>query len=901
MLNVLYTLIIYPLMQIIELVYVAFDHTFYVHGVSIIGVSIAVTLLCLPLYIVAEHWQQVERDTEKKLDPGVKRIKSVFRGDEQYMILSTYYRQNHYHPIMALRSSFGLLIQIPFFIAAYIFLSRLPQLKGASFLFIRDLGTEDAMFHIGSFPVNVLPVAMTVINIIAGAVYTKGFKIKDKIQLYAMAVVFLVVLYRSPSGLVLYWTMNNLFSLVKNVYYKLRHPLRALYVTLVAMLFGVDIYFLASGTALEDAGYLIAISLLVPFVPFVYSFIRSNLKVDFAGFLDHDGYRNSLFILSAAVFTILTGFVTPSNVIVSSPQEFSFIDSYTTPLFFVQNSFLQAVGAFFVWPIAIYFLFPKRVQSFISALFAMCAFAAMVNAFLFPGSYGFISPLLIFENDNGFNVSAGHMILNNSAMFIILAGVIVLLYYKQLRTLVYVMMLCTAGLAGLGVKNSIDISREFKKLAAVYSPKKDEGIEPVFHLSRTGKNVFVIMLDRAISGFIPAIMDEDPGLKSVYSGFTYYPNTVSFGFFTLQGAPALYGGYEYTPLEINKRNNESLVSKHNEALAVLPRLFARNGYAATMADAPWANYSWISDMSYMHRYPEHIETLQTMRTYKDEWYRAHGAVMPAVQSTLNKRNFIWYGLMKDLPFMLRKAAYNDGDYWACSSVASRNNTFLNSYAVLDFLPKLTAVDASTDTFTYIDNDTTHDPVLCQAPDYVPVETVTNRGTSPFASDEHYHGNAAAIHRIGDWIKYLKAEGVYDNTRIIIASDHGRDIYTGQFKKERKLPFMREYCNPLLLVKDFNASGDIATDNAFMTNADVPSLAVKDIIKDPRNPFTGKLITSEGRKKLVTITSTKNWVPGQQNKNTLAVAPNDWFTVHDSIFSEKNWQQVKIKQAKDGQL
>src|SRR5574344_257506 len=638
MLNVLYTLIIYPLLQIIELVYVAFDHTFYVHGVSIIGVSIAVTLLCLPLYIVAEHWQQVERDTEKKLDPGVKRIKSVFRGDEQYMILSTYYRQNHYHPIMALRSSFGLLIQIPFFIAAYIFLSRLPQLKGASFLFIRDLGTEDAMFHIGSFPVNVLPVAMTVINIIAGAVYTKGFKIKDKIQLYAMAVVFLVVLYRSPSGLVLYWTMNNLFSLVKNVYYKLRHPLRALYVTLVAMLFGVDIYFLASGTALEDAGYLIAISLLVPFVPFVYRFIKSNLKVDFAGFLDHDGYRNALFILSVAVFTILTGFVTPSNVIVSSPQEFSFIDSYTTPLFFVQNSFLQAGGAFFVWPIAIYFLFPKRVQSFISALFAMCAFAAMVNAFLFPGSYGFISPLLIFENDNGFNVSAGHMILNNAAMFIILAGVIVLLYYKQLRTLVYVMMLCTAGLAGLGVKNSIDISREFNKLAAVYSPKKDEGIDPVFHLSRKGKNVFVIMLDRAINGYTPAIMEEAPDLKSVYSGFTYYPHTVSFGFFTLQGAPALYGGYEYTPLEINKRNNESLVSKHNEALAVLPRLFAQNGYAATMADAPWANYSWISDMSYMHRYPEHIDTVQTMRMDTDEWYRAHGAVMPVLVLVVNTGN-----------------------------------------------------------------------------------------------------------------------------------------------------------------------------------------------------------------------------------------------------------------------
>lgn len=898
MLNILYTIIIYPLIQVIELVYVAFDNTFYIHGVSIIGVSIAVTLICLPLYIVAEHWQQVERNTEKHLEPGVNRIKSVFKGDEQYMILSTFYRQNHYHPIMALRSSFGLLIQIPFFMAAYIFLSGLPQLKGTSFLFIRDLGAQDAMFHIGPFPVNVLPIAMTVINIVAGAIYTKGFKLRDKIQLYAMAVLFLVILYASPAGLVLYWTMNNIFSLVKNVYYKLRHPLRALFITLVAMLFAVDIYFIVTGTSLEKAGYIVAVSLFIPFFPFLWRFIKSNVSKEHSGLLDHTGFRNSLFIFSAAAFAILTGFVTPSNVIVSSPQEFSFIDSYTTPLFFVHTSFLQAFGAFFVWPVAIYFLFPKRVQTYLAALFCMASIAAMVNAFLFPGDYGFISPLLIFENEDGFHVSAGHMLLNNMSMFLVFVGVIVLLYYRQLRMLAYVMMISAAGLLGLGFSNCVKINKEFKKLAAVYSPKQEEGVTPVFHLSKTGKNVFVIMLDRAISGYIPAIFEEDPALKSVYSGFTYYPNTVSFGFFTLQGAPALYGGYEYTPLEINKRSTEPLVEKHNEALAVLPRIFARNGWDATMADAPWANYSWISDMSYMHHYPETIRTLQTMRKYKNDWYHSHGKQLPAVQSTLNKRNFVWYGLMKDIPFVFRQAIYNDGDYWASSSVASRNNSFLNSYSVLDFMPELTDAGAADNTFTYMDNDTTHDPVLCQAPDYVPVETVTNKGTSPFASSEHYHGNAAAIHRLADWILYLKAQGVYDNTRIIIASDHGRDVNTGRFKKERKLPFMREYCNPLLLVKDFGASGDIATDNTFMTNADVPTMAVQGVIADPINPFTGNRITSEGRKKLVTITSTKNWIPSQQNKDTLSVASSDWYTVHDSIFDENNWAQVKIKQAKD---
>ena len=249
--TILYTIILYPLVQIIEIAFMIFDKLFGNTGIAIIGVSFTVTLLCLPLYIVAEHWQQVQRDTENKLKPGIDRIKAVFKGDEQYMILNTFYKQNHYHPMMALRSSFGLLIQVPFFMAAYNCLSSLPALQGQSFLFIKDMAKPDALFSIGSFDINILPIAMTVINIIAGAIYTKGFAFKDKAQIYGMALLFLVILYTSPSGLVLYWTMNNVFSLVKNIFYKLKNPIKVLYYLMCIGIVAVDIYilFLYAGSA----------------------------------------------------------------------------------------------------------------------------------------------------------------------------------------------------------------------------------------------------------------------------------------------------------------------------------------------------------------------------------------------------------------------------------------------------------------------------------------------------------------------------------------------------------------------------------------------------------------------------------------------------------------------------
>ena len=59
--NILYTVILYPLVQIIEISFNIFTKLFSNTGIAVLGVSLTVTLLCLPLYIVAEHWQQIER------------------------------------------------------------------------------------------------------------------------------------------------------------------------------------------------------------------------------------------------------------------------------------------------------------------------------------------------------------------------------------------------------------------------------------------------------------------------------------------------------------------------------------------------------------------------------------------------------------------------------------------------------------------------------------------------------------------------------------------------------------------------------------------------------------------------------------------------------------------------
>ncbi len=167
-----------------------------IHGIAIVLLSTSVNIMLLPLYNTAEKWQQKERDIQKKLKPKLDDIKAVFKGSERHMIISTYYRQNNYHPVYSLRNVIGLAIQVPFFIAAYHLLSHMPMTDAASsYYFLSDLRFEDQLIKIGSMSFNFLPVLMTAVNLISAFVYSGKLDNKEKRQLVVMAFLFSLFFY----------------------------------------------------------------------------------------------------------------------------------------------------------------------------------------------------------------------------------------------------------------------------------------------------------------------------------------------------------------------------------------------------------------------------------------------------------------------------------------------------------------------------------------------------------------------------------------------------------------------------------------------------------------------------------------------------------------------------------
>ncbi|MDR0731757.1 MAG: hypothetical protein LBF63_08820, partial [Treponema sp.] len=456
------------------------------------------------------------------------------------------------------------------------------------------------------------------------------------------------------------------------------------------------------------------------------------------------------------------------------------------------------------------------------------------------------------------------------------------------------------SLLGFAILNLARIHGEFTALRDRKTDNAGEITgESCYRLSKQGKNVMLFMLDAAISGYVPYIFEEKPELKRAFKDFTWFPNCVSFAQYTLVGAPPLYGGYEYTPEAINLRDSVPLAEKQKEAFLLLPVLFSDAGYEVTVTDPPYDNFT-MSNLSVFSGYPE-IRAENVSGKYTSLWLNDHPDIMGMNIGNLLKANLIRFSFFKTVPLFLRFVVYNDGNWLSTEklrgSKGSKNGltyTIINDYAFLDLLPRLTSAGGGGDTYTAIYIHLSHDTALLELPDYVPSNTVNDGPAADgrFATDSRYHVNMASFLLMGKFIDFLKEEGIYENTRIILAADHGRG--SGGYEKDIPLPdgsTLQSY-NPLLMFKDFGPEGggpgEMAVDDSFMTNADTVFFALKDIIADPVNPFTNKKLTAnkEEGAKIAAIGFLSSY---RHTKYRYNIRKGQWMGVHSNIFDPANWK------------
>ena len=895
--NFLYYVIISPIEIIVDWVFHFILNKISSIGVigAVLGVSLAINFLALPLYNIADRLQEKERKIAKSLEFRVKRIKKAFKGDEQFMMLSEYYRQNNYHPLYVLRSSLSILIEIPFFIAAYHYLSNNEALRGASFWIFKDLGVPDEFFSIklGSFVlgIHILPILMTLINFVSGAIYTKEAPFREKAQLYVVAVIFLVLLYNSPSGLVIYWILNNTFSLFKNIVMKMKNPGRIAHGVVSFLCWLVTLFILSKHGNPAKKLCIVAFSIFVTLFPFIHHrFLRH---------LDRYGKtstpRYSLLALSGTALAVLLGFTLSSSIIASSPVEFSFLGNTDSPVSYIWSSFFVFAGFFVFWPGVIYNMFGEKVKRVLPLIFFVLLVCSIANVYIFKYPYGNLSMGFTLENDK--------VLKNFSPFFVFLPllvpavalAIFTLTSKKQkfsiLNILVFSVILAETafGITKINyIKKVFAVHKENHEKRNVASAES-EGlleIEKIYHLSKDRKNVIVLFLDRAISSYFPKFLDEYPEKKKSFSGFTYYPNTLSFSTHTSLAAPAMMGGYEYSPSEMNVRRSELLREKHNEAILMLPKIFEDAGFSVTVSDPPWCNYAHEQDLTPFEKYPQ-MKAYSTFGKYTNHYFREIGMKGGVVSNEADKicrkeiRNFL---VLQTLYPPLRSTFYR-----LCIDFDQRDDrNYYNIFSSLYYLDRQTDFSSKTDNYLFIDSDTPHEP-----------HNLTDdllRISEEKAGFEksHYKVNAAALTQVAKFLDFLKKNGVYDNSRIIIVADHGAAVKTGAFSRFENPEIPATY-NPLLMFKDFGSDSELKKDYAFMTNADVPLLALENISGAVKvNPFTGKKLEQKkngggyGGIVLFPLSNGEHHADQLLKKTQFTLDEKRGWFVKDDIFVPENW-------------
>lgn len=900
MLDFIYTLFIAPLEYWMHAALAwGFSKT-HSWGEAIIVMSLVVNFVILPIYMKAERWQEDERALRKGFEEKERMIKRVFKGQERFAMITTMHRQAGYSPFLTLRSSVGFFLQIPFFFAAYHFLSHFEPLVGVSFIGLPDLSRPDGLIHVGGFAINVMPFLMTAINLASALVYTKNLTKKDRTQLYAMAALFLVLLYDAASGLVLYWTCNNIFSFGKNVCYdiaarinlpgllqragawvraqtfiKESHEGASGVALLTLSLWGVGTAFalLASnqttflsdslktflslfsdcayiGCALFAAIELVRVKawrehrlLLILYVILTYVILRTWVKWEFFGSIRRSFSLSagiffllvSLAILNirqpfaarlfarlnptktspAVLFTpasvwlviLLTGYL-PVEAYITAPEIFS-----ATEVVLAKSLLWGAVLGLSLWALGrLAFLWrAERLAGYSVTLIAL-VFTAF--AFLLPLDVGTIdafqiaNPAPLYRTEN--------LCVDLAVIFLVvmLFGFAVRRGFSPQLARV-ISFVCVAALfAGvLGLWQSRGTWQvEESTQSTDATPELPTWNERLLGFSREGTNTVILMFDAFTGPHMREIMTEMPEVISHYKDFTWFENTIATGSFTKSSVASIFIGSDGTPGALNAKyagKSISLEEQINEA------------YADTIAKLPadtdiaFNERNWLEPVRLKRalekRGLQKINPL-TIRQMGDGYLNRWVADNNTDVGRGSSDEFLLaVSLFKSVPWSGRNLIYRNGS-WIEGILGNKLESLAvraqRDWAFLSLLPEVSNAAATRSTVKFIDLEITHSPWFMDLRECAitknPVRVIRENGVN----ESHLACEACSLERLGAWFEWMRHEGVWDNTNIILVSDHSAADPNQETGGKAYAPIGRP--DALLLVKLAHTKGEALT-------------------------------------------------------------------------------------------
>ncbi len=197
-----FTILAKPLLKFMKL-----THRFTKnYGLDILLLTLLIKIVFFPL----SHISFKSMKEMQKLQPVIEQLKKKYKDDKERLnreLIQMYRR----HKVNPLGGCLPILIQIPVFFALYDVLLYAVEFRHAPFfLWIRDLSARD--------PYYITPIIMGATMVLQQKLTPTSSDPTQSKLMYGMAIVFTVMFASFPSGLVIYWTFNNILSIFQQLY-----------------------------------------------------------------------------------------------------------------------------------------------------------------------------------------------------------------------------------------------------------------------------------------------------------------------------------------------------------------------------------------------------------------------------------------------------------------------------------------------------------------------------------------------------------------------------------------------------------------------------------------------------------------------------------------------------------
>jgi YidC/Oxa1 family membrane protein insertase len=194
------------------------------NGLHALGLGYGWTIIAITVIIKGIFWPLTKASTKSQkrmqaLQPQMKAIAEKYKDDPAKKNQKTMEFMKE-HKVSPLGSCLPTVIQIPVFFGFYYMLRSAIELRGVHFLWAHDLSQSDTVAYLpvlGGFPINPLPIIMGATQLWQSLILppSPGMEPGQQTMMRYMPLLFVAMFYRMSSGLVLYWTVSNLLSILQ--------------------------------------------------------------------------------------------------------------------------------------------------------------------------------------------------------------------------------------------------------------------------------------------------------------------------------------------------------------------------------------------------------------------------------------------------------------------------------------------------------------------------------------------------------------------------------------------------------------------------------------------------------------------------------------------------------------